>query len=54
MNAGDDGLYSEEDLEKIKDVLPKLKNKIIMDDEATKPLPLLDLNNALNGKGATR
>lgn len=38
-------------LEKIKDVLPKLKNKVIMDGEASKPLPLLDLNNALNGKG---
>ena len=41
-------------LEKIKDVLPKLKSKIIMDGEASKPLPLLDLNNALNGKGGAR
>lgn len=41
-------------LEKIKDVLPKLKNKVIMDGEASKPLPLLDLNNALNGKGGAR
>ncbi|MCX8239833.1 MAG: FtsH protease activity modulator HflK [Akkermansiaceae bacterium] len=41
-------------LEKIKDVLPRLKSKIIMDGEASKPLPLLDLNNALNGKGGAR
>jgi membrane protease subunit HflK len=41
-------------LEKIKDVLPRLKSKIIMDGEASKPLPLLDLNNALNGKGGNR
>ena len=41
-------------LEKINDVLPKLKSKIIMDGEASKPLPLLDLNNALNGKGGAR
>lgn len=41
-------------LEKIQDVLPRLKNKFIMDGEANKPLPLLDLNNALNGKGGAR
>ena len=41
-------------LEKIQDVLPRLKNKFIMDGEATKPLPLLDLNNVLNGKGDAR
>jgi membrane protease subunit HflK len=41
-------------LEKIKDVLPRLKSKVIMDGEASKPLPLLDLNNALNGKGGAR
>ncbi|MGB1888849.1 MAG: FtsH protease activity modulator HflK [Akkermansiaceae bacterium] len=41
-------------LEKIQDVLPRLKNKFIMDGEASKPLPLLDLNNALNGKGGAR
>lgn len=41
-------------LEKIKDVLPRLKNKVIMDGEASKPLPLLDLNNALNGKEGKR
>ena len=41
-------------LEKIQVVLPRLKNKFIMDGEASKPLPLLDLNNALNGKGGAR
>lgn len=41
-------------LEKIKDVLPRLKSKFIMDGEASKPLPILDLNNALNGKGGAR
>ena len=41
-------------LEKIQEVLPRLKNKFIMDGEASKPLPLLDLNNALNGKGGAR
>ena len=41
-------------LEKIKDVLPRLKSKVIMDGQASKPLPLLDLNNALNGKGGAR
>ncbi len=41
-------------LEKMKDVLPSLKSKVIMDGEASKPLPLLDLNNALNGKGGAR
>ena len=41
-------------LEKIQDVLPQLKNKFIMDGEASKPLTLLDLNNALNGKGGSR
>lgn len=41
-------------LEAIKKVMPRLKNKVIMDGEASKPLPLLDLNNALNGKGGAR
>jgi modulator of FtsH protease HflK len=41
-------------LEKMKDVLPSLKSKVIMDGEASKPLPLLDLNNALNSKGGAR
>lgn len=41
-------------LEKIQTVLPRLKGKFIMDEGATKPLPLLDLNNALNGKGGNR
>jgi membrane protease subunit HflK len=41
-------------LEAIKKVMPKLKSKVIMDGEASKPLPLLDLNNALNGKGGAR
>ncbi|MFT7303832.1 MAG: membrane protease subunit HflK [Akkermansiaceae bacterium] len=41
-------------LEKMKDVMPQLKSKVIMDGEASKPLPLLDLNNALNGKGGAR
>ena len=41
-------------LEKMQDVLPRLKSKFIMDGEASKPLPLLDLNNALNGKGGVR
>ncbi len=41
-------------LEKMKDVLPLLKSKVIMDGEASKPLPLLDLNNALNGRGGAR
>ncbi len=41
-------------LEAIKKVMPRLKSKVIMDGEATKPLPLLDLNNALNGKGGAR
>ena len=38
-------------LEKMKTVLPRLKSKVIMDGEANKPLPLLDLNGALNNKG---
>jgi membrane protease subunit HflK len=41
-------------LEKMQEVLPRLKSKVIMDDGATKPLPLLDLNNALGGKEGTR
>ncbi|MDB4526694.1 FtsH protease activity modulator HflK [bacterium] len=41
-------------LEAIKKVMPRLKSKVIMDGEASKPLPLLDLNNALNGKGGAR
>ncbi len=41
-------------LEKMKDVLPKLKSKIIMDGDSNKPLPILDLNNTLNGKGGAR
>ena len=41
-------------LEKMQDVLPRLKSKFIMDGEASKPLPLLDLNNAFNGKGGVR
>ncbi|MDB4279073.1 FtsH protease activity modulator HflK [bacterium] len=34
-------------LERISEVLPRLKSKIIMDEKATAPVPLLDLNNAL-------
>lgn len=34
-------------LERITEVLPRLKSKIIMDDKATSPLPLLDLNNSI-------
>ena len=41
-------------LERMKEVLPLLKSKVIMDGETNKPLPLLDLNNALNGKGGAR
>ena len=41
-------------LEKMKDVLPLLKSKVIMNGEASKPLPLLDLNNVLGGKGGAR
>ncbi len=41
-------------LEKMKEVLPLLKNKVIMDGEARQPLPILDLNNALGGKGGAR
>ncbi|MEJ6580382.1 MAG: FtsH protease activity modulator HflK [Akkermansiaceae bacterium] len=38
-------------LEKMQEVLPRLKGKFIMDEGTTKPVPLLDLNGALNGKG---
>jgi membrane protease subunit HflK len=42
-------------LEKMQEVLPKMKNKVIMEEGITnKPVPLLDLNNVLNGKGGTR
>ncbi len=34
-------------LERIAEVLPRLKSKVIMDEDATSPVPLLDLNNAL-------
>jgi len=34
-------------LERIAEVLPRLKSKIIMDEKTTAPVPLLDLNNAL-------
>ncbi|MGJ8697369.1 MAG: FtsH protease activity modulator HflK [Verrucomicrobiaceae bacterium] len=40
-------------LEKIQEVMPRLKSKVIMDGDASKPLPLLDLNNALQ-KGIQR
>lgn len=40
-------------LERITEVLPRLKSKVIMDDQATSPLPLLDLNNTIQ-KGTNR
>lgn len=41
-------------LEKIKEVLPRLKSKIIMDGDSPKPVPLFDLNGALKGTGKAR
>ena len=41
-------------LEKMQEVLPRLKSKIITDEGGLKPVPLLDLNGALNGKGGDR
>lgn len=40
-------------LERITEVLPRLKSKVIMDDKATSPLPLLDLSNSIQ-KGNNR
>lgn len=40
-------------LERVTEVLPRLKSKIIMDEKATSPLPLLDLNNTIQ-KGTHR
>ena len=34
-------------LERMTEVLPRLKSKVIMDEKSTSPVPLLDLNNAL-------
>jgi len=36
-------------LERIKEVLPRLKSKVIMDDDATSPLPFLNLNQSQKG-----
>jgi len=41
-------------LERIQEVLPRLKSKVIMDGDATAPLPLLNLGETSNVKGATR
>ncbi len=41
-------------LEKLKSVLPKLKRKVILDGKSNQPLPLLDLNGVLEGKGGRR
>lgn len=41
-------------LEKMSEVLPRLKSKIIMNEGGPKPVPLLDLNGALNGKGGAQ
>lgn len=40
-------------LERITEVLPRLKSKVIMDENSTSPLPLLDLNNSIQ-KGTNR
>jgi membrane protease subunit HflK len=40
-------------LERVTEVLPRLKSKIIMDEGATSPLPLLDLNHTIQ-KGTAR